>query len=152
MTEAQRCVVHGHNTSRCQLQHLQRGLLGGSLQGVASQVNNAVEIILIYDGLRNAVLIVQEILACGSNLPNLGNYLVQLVQVEAQVGSQIHIGEAGGHGKALVMGLRCQIDSVAVLCALCALGQRSVLIAGHKQVIKVIAYALCRVHSSDGLR
>ena len=53
MAEAKRRVVHGDYAAGGQLQHLQSGLLGGSLQGVASQINDAVEVIAVYDALGN---------------------------------------------------------------------------------------------------
>ena len=91
-------------------------------------------------------------LTCNGQLLDLGSDLIQLVQIQCQIGCQIHIAVAGGHGEGLVMGLRGQVDSEAVLAACSQLGQSALVVAGHEQVVQVLADDLCGFHIAQRLR
>lgn len=84
-------------------------------------------------------------------LLHLGGDLVQLVEVEGQISSQIHIAVAGSHGEGLVVGLGGQVDGEAVVTAVCHLGQSTLMVAGHEQVIQVLADDLSGLHIAQRL-
>ena len=48
--------------------------------------------------------------------------------------------------------LRCQVDSIAVMSVICQLGKCSLVVAGYEQMIQVLAYCLCVLYGSQGLR
>ena len=50
------------------------------------------------------------------------------------------------------MGLRGQVDSEAVLAACSHLGQSTLMVAGHEQVVQVLADDLCCLHVAQRLR
>ena len=152
MAEAKRCIKHSCYLTGCQLQHLQSGLLGYALQACGSQIYDTVEIELVYDRLCDGPVLLQEYLTCCSDLLNCLANLIQAIQVECQVSCQIHIGEAGGHSEGLVMGLRCQVDSKAVVSVICQLGKSSLMVAGHEQMIQVFADCLSVLYCAQGLR
>ena len=139
MAEAQLGVVHGGHLAGGQLEGLQSGLLSDALQADVAQIDDAVVIELVHDLLCQAELVIEEALTGDGQLLHLGGDLVQLVEVEGQIGGQIHIAVAGGHGEGLVVGLGGQIDGEAVVTGVCHLGQGTLVVAGHEQVIQVLA-------------
>ena len=50
------------------------------------------------------------------------------------------------------MGLRCQVDSIAVMSVICQLGKSSLMVAGHEQMIQVFADCLSVLYCAQGLR
>ena len=50
------------------------------------------------------------------------------------------------------MGFVGQVDRVAVAGSSCTLGQRTILVAGHKQVMDIVANRLRNINRADGLR
>ena len=50
------------------------------------------------------------------------------------------------------MGLRCQVDSKAVMSVIGQLGKSSLMVAGHEQMIQVFADCLSVLYCAQGLR
>ena len=151
MTEAQLRVVHGGDLAGSQLQHLQSGFLCDALQSDIAQINDAVEIEVSHDLCHGVILAVQESLTCQADLFHIGGDLVQTVQIQCQISSQIHVAVAGGHGEGLVVGFGSQVQSKAVAAAVSQLGQSALVVAGDKQVVQVLADHLSGLYIAQGL-
>ena len=151
MAEAQLGVVHGGHLAGGQLEGLQSGLLSDALQADVAQIDDAVVIELVHDLLCQTELVIEEVLTGDGQLLHLSGDLVQLVEVEGQIGSQIHIAVAGSHGEGLVVGLGGQVDGEAVVTGVCQLGQGTLVVAGHEQVIQVLADDLSGLHIAQRL-
>ena len=151
VTEAQLGIVHGSDLAGSQLQSLQCGLLCNALQANVAQINDTVVIELVHDLLCQTELVIEEVLTGHGQLLHLSGDLVQLVEVEGQIGSQIHIAVAGSHGEGLVVGLGGQVDGEAVVTGVCQLGQSTLVVAGHEQVIQVLADDLSGLHIAQRL-
>ena len=151
VAEAQLGVVHGGHLAGGQLEGLQSGLLSDALQADVAQIDDAVVIELVHDLLCQTELVIEEVLTGDGQLLHLSGDLVQLVEVEGQIGSQIHIAVAGSHGEGLVVGLGGQVDGEAVVTGVCQLGQSTLVVAGHEQVIQVLADDLSGLHIAQRL-
>ena len=128
VAEAQLRVVHGGDLAGGQLEGLQCGLLRDALQADVAQIDDAVVIELVHDLLCQTELVIEEVLASDGQLLHLSGDLVQLVEVEGQIGSQIHIAVAGSHGEGLVVGLGGQVDGEAVVTGVATIkGQKTAL-------------------------
>jgi len=93
----------------------------------------------------------QEVLAGNADLLHSGGDLFQTVQVQSQVGCQVHVGVAGGHGEGLVVGLGGQIQSEAVVPGISQLGQSALAVAGDEQMVQVLTDHFSGLDGADRL-